>query len=73
VIDEMLRADLEAPRKHRHTAKRVFDRLVGEHAAVVSYSTVRAYVQVRRPKIMAKAKAKAKAKAERCVADAFIA
>ncbi|MFE0254706.1 hypothetical protein [Streptomyces sp. NPDC059010] len=27
LVDEMLRADLEAPRKQQHTAKRVFDRL----------------------------------------------
>ncbi len=64
-IDEMLRSDVDAPRKQRHTAKRVFDRLVDEHDAVVSYSTVRAYVQGRRPQIMAEA--------ERSVADAFIA
>jgi len=64
-IDEMLRADLEAPRKQRHTAKRVFDRLVDEHDAVVSYSTVRAYVHDRRPQIAAEA--------ERAIADAFIA
>lgn len=51
VIDAMLREDLDAPRKQRHTAKRVFDRLVGEHGAGVSYSTVRAYVHVRRPVI----------------------
>jgi hypothetical protein len=27
VIDQMLRADLDAPRKQRHTVKRIFDRL----------------------------------------------
>lgn len=51
-IDEMLRADLDAPKKQRHTAKRSFDRLVDEHAAVeVSYQMVRAYVTRRRPEI----------------------
>jgi hypothetical protein len=37
-IDEMLRQDLDAPRKQRHTARRIFDRLVDEHDASVSYS-----------------------------------
>ena len=37
----MLRADLDAPRKQRHTATRIFDRLLDEHdAAGVSYPTV---------------------------------
>ena len=49
VIDEMLRHDLSAPRKQRHTAKRVLDRLVAEHGAVgLSYSTVRDHVRKRR-------------------------
>jgi len=34
VIDEMLRADLDAPRKQRHTAQRIADRRVSEHDAV---------------------------------------
>lgn len=52
LIDQMLRADLEAPRKQRHTTKRIFDRLLGEHrAAQVSYQMVRAYVAQRRPEI----------------------
>lgn len=56
LIDAMLVEDLEAPRKQRHTAKRVFDRLVAEHAVTsVSYSTVRAYVSVRRPQVWAEA------------------
>jgi transposase len=40
VIDDRLRDDLDAPRKQRHTAKRIFDRLLDEHHAVgvVSYS-----------------------------------
>lgn len=48
----MLRADLDAPRKQRHTVKRIFDRLLDEHGAVeVTYPMVRAYVAVRRPQI----------------------
>jgi transposase len=42
-IDAMLRSDLTAPRKQRHTAVRVLDRLVDEHQATgLSYSTLRA-------------------------------
>ncbi len=52
VIDGWLRADLTAPRKQRHTAKRIFDRLREEHQADVSYSRVRAYVSVRRGEIL---------------------
>jgi transposase len=52
VIDAMLRADLDAPRKQRHTARRVLARLVDEHDATeVSYSTVRDYVAKRRTEI----------------------
>ena len=52
LIDGMLRADLDAPRKQRHTVKRIFDRLVAEHdAAEVSYPMVRAYVARRRSEI----------------------
>ncbi|ONI79638.1 hypothetical protein ALI144C_22945 [Actinosynnema sp. ALI-1.44] len=33
--------DLDAPRKQRHTVKRIFDRLIDEHAMVdVSYQVV---------------------------------
>lgn len=32
-IDDMLRADLDAPKKQRHTARRVLARLVDEHGA----------------------------------------
>ncbi len=40
-----LRADLEAPKKQRHTARRVWQRLVEEHGVSVSESTVRAFVR----------------------------
>jgi transposase len=45
VIDDILRADLDAPRKQRHTAKRIYDRLIDEHG----------YVAERKPKIRAEA------------------
>lgn len=55
-IDEMLREDLVAPRKQRHTATRILDRLIEEHDATeLSYSTVRNYVRSRRPEIDAAA------------------
>jgi transposase len=55
-IDAMLRADLDAPRKQRHTARRVLARLVDEHdAGALSYSTVRDYVARRRPQIAVEA------------------
>ena len=55
-IDEMLRGDLDAPKKQRHTARRILARLVDEHGANdLSYSTVRDYVAKRRPEIAAEA------------------
>ncbi|BBY64911.1 hypothetical protein MHEL_31540 [Mycolicibacterium helvum] len=51
-IDEMLWADTAAPRKQRHTARRVPHRLIDEHdACELPYSTVRDYVRVRRAQI----------------------
>ena len=47
---------LDAPKKQRHTARRVLARLVDEHDAVgLSYSTVRDHVRKRRPQILAEA------------------
>jgi transposase len=52
LIDQILRADLDEPRKQRHTTKRIFDRLVAEqNAAGISYPMVRAYVAARKPEI----------------------
>lgn len=51
VVDEWLTADLEAPRKQRHTARRVFGRLVAEQGYAGAESTVRAYVCGRRREI----------------------
>ena len=55
LIDAMLREDLTAPRKQRHTALRVRVRLLEEHQLVVAYSTVRDYVRDARPRIAAEA------------------
>lgn len=54
LIDAMLREDLDAPRKQRHTARRVLARLVDEYGVSdISYSTVRDYVGRRRAEILA--------------------
>jgi len=44
LIDRWLEEDKTAPRKQRHTARRVWQRLVEEQRAVVGESTVRRYV-----------------------------
>ncbi len=43
-VESVPGAGLGAPRKQRHTAKRVFDRLVDERGYEGSYSTVRRFV-----------------------------
>jgi transposase len=43
-IDGWLRDDLDAPKKQRHTARRIWERLVEECNADVAESTVRRYV-----------------------------
>jgi transposase len=48
VIDSWLLADREVPRKQRHTARRVWQRLVAEHGAAVPEVTVSRYVGRRR-------------------------
>jgi transposase len=48
LIDSWLLADLEAPRKQRHTAHRVWERLRDEHGVAVSPRQVRRYVRARR-------------------------
>lgn len=51
-VDAMLTEDTTAPRKQRHTARRILARLIEEHGAEeLSYSTVRDYVRVRRAQI----------------------
>jgi hypothetical protein len=44
IIRAWLVADRQVPRKQRHTARRVHQRLVAEYGAQVAESTVRAYV-----------------------------
>jgi len=64
-IDAILREDLTAPRKQRHTARRVLARLVDEHQlGELTYSSVRDYVAKRRPQIAAEA--------GRCMEKAFV-
>src|SRR3954453_16718404 len=48
VVDAMLVEDLTAPRKQRHTARRIFERLGAGHDPQVSFSYVAKYVH-RRP------------------------
>ncbi|MFD7123947.1 IS21 family transposase [Streptomyces anulatus] len=65
VTDAILKADLTAPRKQRHTVKRIYDRLLDEHDAVdISYQMVRTYVAERRGEI--------RLQAGKGVADAFV-
>jgi transposase len=48
VIDGWLEADKEVPRKQRHTARRIWQRLVAEHGASMSEVTVSRYVARRK-------------------------
>ena len=64
-IEVMLQADLTAPKKQRHTARRVLARLIAEHGVTeLSYASVAAYVTVRRSEIFAEA--------GRAVAEVFV-
>src|SRR5512140_2982097 len=51
VIDGWLLGDRLVPRKQRHTARRVWQRLVAEHGASVSEVTVSRYVARRRAEL----------------------
>lgn len=48
IIEEWLKADQEAPAKQRHTAKRIYDRLVDEYGFAGAESTVRRFVRLLR-------------------------
>lgn len=48
VIEQILAEDELAPRKQRHTAARIFSRLVGEHGYAGGYDQVRRYVSAHR-------------------------
>jgi transposase len=54
-IDEMLRADLTAPPKQRHTNRRIVARLRDEYDFAAAYTTLSEYLQKRRPEIKAEA------------------
>ncbi|MFI0405520.1 IS21 family transposase [Actinomadura sp. 3N508] len=58
-IDEWLRADLEAPPKQRHTARRITARLAEEFAVQIPYPTVRDHVRKRRTVVATEAAAPA--------------
>ena len=45
VIDAILEEDKQRPRKQRHTAKRIFDRLRAEHGYTGGYTIVKDYVR----------------------------
>ena len=51
IIDGWLIADQAAPLKQRHTARRIWQRLVAEHGARCSEVTVSRYVAHRRPEL----------------------
>jgi transposase len=51
IIDGWLLADRDVPRKQRHTARRVWQRLVAEHGASVAEVTVSRYVARRRQEL----------------------
>ncbi len=48
VIDRVLEDDLRRPRKQRHTAKRIFERLRDEYGFDGGYTTVKDYVRENR-------------------------
>ena len=48
IIDRILRVDLDLPRKQRHTAKRIHERLRDEHGFDGGYTTVKDYVREHR-------------------------
>ncbi|MBC7645110.1 MAG: IS21 family transposase [Thermoleophilia bacterium] len=48
LVDQWLEADKTAPRKQRHTARRIWQRLRDEHGADVGETTVRDYVRQRK-------------------------
>ncbi|MGH9701032.1 MAG: IS21 family transposase, partial [Candidatus Acidiferrales bacterium] len=51
-IDGILQSDLEAPRKQRHTAHRIWERIRQEHPEVlVAEATVRRYVRRRKEEV----------------------
>ncbi|WP_100443959.1 IS21 family transposase [Glycomyces xiaoerkulensis] len=59
-IDEILKADLEAPAKQRHTVRRLHERLMDEWGmSDVAYTTLAEYVSERRKELEQEARARA--------------
>ena len=50
IIDQILENDQQVPRKQRHTAKRIFERLRDEYGFDGGYTTVKDYVREHRRK-----------------------
>ena len=48
IIDQILEQDQQQPRKQRHTAKRIFERLKEEHGYPGGYTIIKDYVRVKR-------------------------
>ena len=48
VIDQILEEDQGVPKKQRHTAKRIYERLRDEHGFPGKYTIVKDYVRERR-------------------------
>ena len=48
IIDAILASDREVPRKRRHTAQRIFERLRDEHSFTGGYTIVKDHVRERR-------------------------
>ncbi len=48
ILDQMLESDRHSPKKQRHTAKRIFERLRDEHGFAGGYTIVKDYVRGRK-------------------------
>jgi transposase len=48
IIDALLESDNDKPRKQRHTAKRIFERIQDEHGYGGGYTIVKDYVREKR-------------------------
>ena len=48
IVDTWLEEDRKVPRKQRHTAKRIWDRLKEEHGFPGGYTTVKEYVRLKK-------------------------
>ena len=57
IINQWLEEDLKAPRKQKHTGKRIYDRLVDEFSFVGKEGTVRVYVSKKRKELSVHTKA----------------